>query len=202
MAGPRSLGLRPRPFKGAAPGRGPSASGGSASRNPRPGFLTPEMHLITLWKAGRAAGRLLELGRKQERASTESPGRWADAGPTANSAPWDPQLGGSFCLARMPAPARPQPSGLAGTPQPQSTRTGAERGEAQAWRSWNSSLPRVGSGCAWRAWVRAAGREARLDLGAGAAWLYRPGQLWVLPQPWTLLSAPGAGLPGRRALSL
>lgn len=158
---------------------------------PGPGFLTPEMHLITLWKAGRAVGRLLGLGRKQERASTESPGHWADAGSAAGSAPWDPELGGSFWLARMPAPARPQPSGLAGTTQPWSARTGEVRGEVRA-----------GSGRAWRAWVRAAGGEAGLDLGAGAAPLYRPGRLWVLQRPSALHTAPRAGLQGRRALSL
>lgn len=163
------------------------------------------MHFITLWKAGRAVDRLPGLGRNQEGASTECPGRWETPASRPGTRTWPKFLGG-LEAGSSPASAL-QAWHYAATEGPGQGRC---EGGVYACRARNNPLTRVGSGREWRALERATAREGGLDLGAGAARLYRPGQPREVPRrsgqaplrPCALHTAPRAGLQGVPALSL
>lgn len=198
MAWPRSLGLSPRPLRGCVAQPRPRASdssGHSASRNPGPGFSTPEMQFITLWKAGREIGRLPGLGREREGAFTECPGRWAGACSVTSLAPWDPNLAevsGWFGGRHQPSSRSP---GLApcssGGPGTGEVQGGSSRLDAVggAWRSrrprhwtlrgWQRS--RVGPGC---------GRCAVVSPGPARPRVVRRVSSQEPPRPCALYAAP------------
>lgn len=140
------------------------------------------MQFITLWKAGREGGWLPGLGREQEGAFTECPGRWASADSAAGLTPWDPNLaevsgwlGGRHQPGSHSPGLAPRSSGGPGT--------GELLGKVHAWSARNSS-PHPSRG-----WVVGAGGglDARGGRGterpAGRPGWARPGCGRCAPVP-------------------
>ena len=175
------------------------------------------MQFITLRKAGREGGWLPGSAASRKGHSQSA----LDVGPALTPRP----------ALRPGTPNLVEVSGwLGGRHQPGSRSpghaprsrggpgTGRREGEVQRLARASSPplLPWVGSGRGRRAWRArrpghcAAGREAGLGLGAGAARLYRLARPRVVPRvsgqarprPCALHAAPRAGLQGLRALSL
>lgn len=153
----RSLGPRPEPLEGAAPGRSrgpPSLRGPGFQEHPA---RAPPRRKCSLLLFGRPVGRPAGSGRgpRAGREPTKYPERWAGAGSTAGLTCWDPnlaQVSGGLWDWRQPAPSA---AGLRGAAVETPGR-GRWQGDAHSWSRAAARRPTAGG-----QWVLAEGPGAR-----------------------------------------